>query len=98
MVIFVDNLDYVTHSEANPGFFTGDEVILYRVILELCPYVDLRRDINNRGQKSPIEAQKEQRKGLVDRGVQGTRRVQCTPGGQGTSGDQVIPAMRGMLG
>lgn len=43
MVIFVDNLDYVTHSEANPCLFTGDEVILHRVILELCPYIDLRR-------------------------------------------------------
>lgn len=51
MVIFVDNLDYVTHPEANPCLFTGDEVILHRIILELCPYIDLRKDNQSKSEK-----------------------------------------------
>lgn len=95
MVIFVDNLDYVTHSEANPCLFTGDEVILHRVILELCSYIDLRRrGMISWSQKSP----RVQRKGLTDRRGQGTYGGQGTTGHQGTSGDQVLVAMRGMLG
>lgn len=73
MVIFVDNLDYVTHPEANPCLFTGDEVILHRIILELCPYIDLRKDIISRSQKNPTVAQTQHRKGLTERGSQGTR-------------------------
>ncbi len=51
MVIFVDNLDYVTHPEANPCLFTGDEVILHRIILELCPHIDLRKDNQSKSEK-----------------------------------------------
>lgn len=88
MVIFVDNLDYVTHSEANPCLFTGDEVILHRVILKLCSYIDLRRDKISQRQKNC----RVQRKGLTYRGSQGTT------GHLDTGGDQVLVAMRGMLG
>lgn len=98
MVIFVDNLDYVTHPKANPCLFTGDEVILHRIILELCPHIDLRKDIISQSQKNPTVAQTQHRKGLTDRGSQGTRGGQGATGGQGTSGDQIPFEMIGMLG
>lgn len=42
VVVFTDDLDDVTHPEANACFFTGDEVILGWVVLKLCSHKYLR--------------------------------------------------------
>lgn len=43
MVILVDDLDDVSHSEANACFFAGDEVVFGWIILKLRPDIDLKR-------------------------------------------------------
>lgn len=44
MVILVDDLDDVSHSEPNACFFAGNELIFGWVILKLCPHIDLKKE------------------------------------------------------
>lgn len=46
VVIFTDDLDYVSNPEANTRFFTWDEVIFGGIILKLCTYENLRTKVD----------------------------------------------------
>lgn len=52
MVILVDDLDDVSHSEPNACFLARNEFIFGWVIFKLRPYVDLKRDGDDQGCKN----------------------------------------------
>lgn len=49
MVILVDDLDDVSHSETNACFFARDELIFGWVVLKLSPHIDLKGERDDQG-------------------------------------------------
>lgn len=54
MVVLTDDLDDVTHPEADPGLLTGNEVILGGVVLKLGTHVDLREETEECDWSGPL--------------------------------------------